>query len=202
MTTRSKTTQRLPLVRSRAFGLLVAACLIAFPARSRCQETTGTILGSVADQTGAIVANAKVTIKNADRNSVLRVLQSNGAGEFTAPLLPVGHYEVSVEAKGFKGFSESNLTLNVNDKLNVKAVLAVGSVDETVSVRADDLQVDSQSATAEGLITGVQVRELALASRNYEQLVALMPGVTSDIGDSLFAGVSAPSGNTNETAFS
>jgi hypothetical protein len=52
------------------------------------------------------------------------------------------------------------------------------------------------------LITGTQVRELALQSRNYEELVQLQPGVSSDIGDALYAGVSAPNGNTNETAFS
>ena len=187
---------------STLLATLGIALLIFLPSFSTAQETTGTILGVVTESTGAVIANAKVTVKNADRNTVERVLKSNGAGEFTAPLLPIGRYTVSVGATGFKSFVESNLTLNVNDKLNVKAVLTVGDVSETVTVEANALQVDTQSATAQGLITGTQVRELALASRNYEELVALMPGVTSDIGDSLFAGVSAPSGNTNETAFS
>lgn len=82
-------------------------------------------------------------------------------------------------------------------------MLPIGAATETVSVQANPLQVDTQPAAATGLITGTQVRELALQSRNYEELVALMPGVTSDLGgDFLYAGVSAPGGATNETAFS
>lgn len=179
------------------------ALLLAAAATYACaQEITGTILGTVTDKSGAVIPDAQVTIMDVDCNSVERALKTNRTGGFSAPLLPIGHYTVKIEAAGFKSYSESNLTLNLNDNLNLKPVLEVGNLAETVNVEANALQVDTQSATAQGLITGVQIRELALQSRNYEQLVGLMPGVTSDISDTLYAGVSAPSGSTNEVAFS
>jgi hypothetical protein len=185
-------------VRRAAMLLVAAAMTTIVPA----QETTGTILGSVTDPSGATVPNARITITNTDRNTQERVLTSNSAGDYSAPQLPIGHYSIRVEAPGFKNYQESGITLNVNDRRAIPVRLDVGNVQETVSVQANALQVDTQSAAATGLITGTQIRELALQSRNYEELVALMPGVSSDIGDALFAGVSAPGGNTNETAFS
>ena len=119
---------------------------------------------------------------------MIRTLQTDKNGTYNAPQLPIGHYSMSVEVKGFKTTTESGIILNVNDKLTKNETLTVGNVSETVSVAASSLQIDTQTAAATGLITGTQVRELALSSRNYEQLVGLMPGVTSDIGDALYAG--------------
>lgn len=188
--------------RARRFTLLLVIVLASCGILT-AQEVTGTILGTVTDSSGAVVAGATVTITNTDRNAVIRVVKTNRGGEYSAPQLPIGKYTVSVEASGFKKVSELGITLNVNDKLTFNEVLPIGAASETVSVQANPLQVDTQSAAATGLITGTQVRELALQSRNYEELVALMPGVTSDLGgDFLYAGVSAPGGATNETAFS
>ncbi len=190
-------------VRLVLYGVLLAFSFATLaPVRLQAQEVTGTILGTVTDASGAVVRDAQVTVTNTDRNAQERVVTSNSSGEYSAPQLPIGHYSVKVEAPGFKSFEENNITLNVNDQRTVKVKLSVGDVNATVSVQANALQVDTQSAAATGLITGTQVRQLALQSRNYEELVALMPGVTSDIGDALYAGVSAPSGNTNETAYS
>jgi Carboxypeptidase regulatory-like domain/TonB-dependent Receptor Plug Domain len=179
---------------------VLALIILVIP--SIAQETTGTILGAVTDTTGAVLPNAKVTITNVDRHAIERTLNTSHTGEYDAPQLSIGKYSITVEAPGFKRSTEAGIVLNVNDKLSVNIALQVGNVAETVSVQANALQVDTQSAAATGLITGTQVRELALQSRNFEQLVALMPGVTSDIGDFLYAGVSSPSGATNETAFS
>ena len=192
-----------PLTSLRTFcRAAVLLLIVATAAMLPAQETTGTILGNVTDTSGASVPNARITITNTDRNTEQRVLTSNGTGDFSAPQLPIGHYSIRVEATGFKNYQQSGITLNVNDRHAVAVRLDVGNVQETVNVQANALQVDTQSAAATGLITGTQIRELALQSRNYEELVALMPGVTSDIGDALYAGVSAPGGNTNETAFS
>jgi outer membrane receptor protein involved in Fe transport len=185
-----------------ALAALVCCLLAAAAGPLQAQEVTGTILGTVTDSTGAVLPGATVTIENVDRHSVERVVKSNRAGEYAAPLLPVGHYTVTVSAPSFRKISETDIMLNVNDKRSVNVTLSVGSNTETVTVQANALQVDTESAAATGLITGTQVRELALQSRNYEELVQLMPGVSADIGDALYAGVSAPNGNTNETAFS
>ncbi|HEY0563961.1 MAG TPA: carboxypeptidase regulatory-like domain-containing protein, partial [Terriglobales bacterium] len=166
------------------------------------QETTGTLLGTVTDATGATISNAKVTITNTEKNQVLRTLNTNQSGAFNAPNLAVGTYTVQIEAPGFKTQSYKNIVLNVNDERALKAQLQPGGVSESVQVQADALEVETQNATAQGLISGTQIRELSLKSRNYEELVALMPGVTSDISDTLYVGVSAPSGGTNEVGFS
>jgi len=165
------------------------------------QETTGTILGTVTDSKGGVVPNAKVTINNTDQQVVVRTLTTDERGQYAAPLLPVGHYSVTVEIAGFKRVTQRGFVLNVSDKLAVNFTLEVGAMNETVSVEANALQVDTQSATATGVISGLQLRELSLNSRNYAQLVLLVPGA-SDSGnaDQIFPGATAPIG-TNVMTF-
>ncbi|HEY3927511.1 MAG TPA: TonB-dependent receptor [Candidatus Koribacter sp.] len=179
-----------------AMLLLVSCALFA-------QETTGVISGTVTDSSGAVVPGATITITNNDRNSVIRTLKTGPNGEYTAPVLPIGNYGVRVEASGFKTYDKTGVVLNVNDRLIINAKLQLGGHQEEVNVQADALQVQTQDATAAGLINGTQVRELSLRSRNYEELVRLMPGVTTDLAsDTLYMGVSAPGGGTNEVDFS
>src|SRR5882762_1866337 len=165
------------------------------------QEVTGSISGTVTDSKGGAVPGAKVTITNSDQQVVVRTLTTDEHGQYAAPLLPVGHYSVTVEIAGFKRVTHSGLVLNVSDKLAVNFTLEVGAVSETVSVEANALEVDTQSATATGVISGLQLRELSLNSRNYAQLVLLVPGA-SDSGnaDQIFPGATAPIG-TNVMSF-
>jgi len=165
------------------------------------QEVTGSISGTVTDSKGGAVPGAKVTITNSDQQVVVRVLTTDEHGQYAAPLLPVGHYSVSVEIAGFKKIKQSGLVLNVSDKLAANFTLEVGAMSESVNVEANALQVDTQSATATGVISGVQLRELSLNSRNYAQLVLLVPGA-SDSGnaDQIFPGATAPIG-TNLITF-
>src|SRR5437868_10094909 len=175
---------------------ILLAVMLSLAIGATAQEVTGTIAGTVTDSTGAVLPNATVTVTNIEKNAVIRSLVTGSSGEYAAALLPIGHYTVEVNAPGFKLFNKTNIELNVNDHLTVNARLVAGNVNEVVNVEAEALQVDTQSSAATGLITGTQVRELALKSRNYEELVALMPGVTTDVGDNLYVGVSAPSGGT------
>lgn len=166
------------------------------------QETTGTIVGTVKESTGALLPNATVTVTNTDRNAIIRTVKTNNEGNYVAALLPVGHYSVSIAAPGFKTSTTNNLQVNVSDRLAVNATLAAGQVSEVVNVEAPALLVDTQSAAATGLIDGTQIRELALSARNYEELVSLMPGVSSAVSDTIFVGVETPGGGTNEVDFS
>ena len=186
----------------RKASLFTIALLFSLLLPAMGQETTGTILGTVTDASGAVVPGATVTITNIDKNAVLRKLTSGKDGSFIAPLLPIGHYSVTVEAKGFKASTKSNIELNIRDQYRVDSALAPGSVTESVTVEADALQVDTLSATATGLINGTQIRELSLSQRNYEELVALTPGVSSGVSDNIFVGVETPGGGTNEIDFS
>jgi hypothetical protein len=171
------------------------------------QVTTGSIAGTVKDLSGAVVPNASVTLTNTDKNAVIRTVKTGGSGEFSAPLLPIGRYSLTVEAPGFKKFMQPDIVLSVSDHLTFFPVLGVGSATETVEVAAAASQVNLQSAQASAIISGTQVRELALNGRNWEQLVTLTPGV-SDGGnaDQIYVGALAPPVNgstgTNLVGFS
>src|SRR4029077_4845121 len=148
--------------------LLLSLCFGG--AIASAQEITGSIVGTVTGSKGGVVPNARVTITNTDQQSVVRTLTTDDHGLYAAPLLPVGHYSVTAEVAGFKKAIRSGVELNVDDHLTVNFTLETGSLNEVVTVQADTLQVELQTATAAGLISGAQVRELALNNRNYVQL--------------------------------
>jgi hypothetical protein len=183
-------------------GLALALLLTSFATVARAQDITGSISGTVTDAKGAAVVNATVTLTNTDKGVVVRTVTTDDRGEFRAPLLPLGHYTVTAETSGFKKTTHTGIILNYQDKLTVNLTLQVGTVTEVVTVQASATQVELQTATASGLITGTQVRELALNTRNYEQLVTLMPGVSSGAGDQIYIGNSLPSGLANVVSFS
>ncbi len=182
-------------------GLVLAVLLAICVTSISAQNVTGTIQGTVSDSKGGFVPNVAVTITNADQKVVVRTVSTDDHGQFVVPLLPVGRYDVTAEITGFKKAIRSGIVLNVDDRIAVNMSLEVGSVSETVSVEANALRVDTESATATGVITGLQLRELSLNSRNYAQLVLLVPGA-SDSGnaDQIFPGATAPLG-TNLMSF-
>ncbi len=165
------------------------------------QNVTGTISGTVFDSRGAVVPNVKVTVTNLDQNVAVRRITTDDRGEYVGASLPIGRYSVAAEIASFKRVVHSGLVLNVGDKLAVNFTLEVGAMNESVTVQADAVQVDTQSATATGVISGTQLKELSLNSRNYAQLVLLVPGA-SDSGnaDQIFPGATAPIG-TNLVTF-
>ncbi|HEX2711917.1 MAG TPA: TonB-dependent receptor, partial [Candidatus Acidoferrales bacterium] len=177
--------------------VLFLACWILAILPAAASEITGTIVGTVTDAQKKSVPKATITLTNAEMNVVIRTLQTNDEGQYTAPLLPIGHYSVTAEAAGFRKATRTGVELNVNDHLTVNFTLELGPITDTVTVEAEALQVDLQTPTAAGLITGTQIRELSLNNRNYIQLVALMPGVATgfssdqpEIGVTSFTGLS------------
>ena len=159
-------------------------------------------MGTITDPSGAAVPGAKVTIFNVRQNHDERAVTTDTAGNYAAPYLPVSTYRISVEGKGFKKAVREDIVLNVNDKLTVNVPLEVGDLTQTVTVQEAPVHVDLQSATQSTVVNGTQIREQALITRNYEQLVALMPGVSSASVDQLYVGVTVPSGSTAALPFS
>ncbi len=185
------------------FCLLVLVFFVLFGGlTSQAQEVTATIVGSVKDASGAVVPGAVVTVTNTDRNEVERTVTTNVSGDYVAPLLPIGHYKVEVTAKTFSKAVLRGIELNVSDHYTANLVLQVGAVTQEIVVEADPLQVELLSATATGLISGTEIRQLSLNNRNYEQMVALMPGVSYGGGDQLYIGTTNPSGQANTVSFS
>jgi hypothetical protein len=165
------------------------------------QNVTGTISGTVSDPKGGTVAGVKITITNTEQKIVVRETKTDDHGQYVAASLPVGRYSVTAEIDGFKKSTQTGVVLNVDDKLAVNITLEVGAISVEVTVEASPLHVDTESATATGVISGTQLKELSLNSRNYAQLVLLVPG-TSDSGnaDQVFPGATAPIG-TNLMTF-
>ena len=167
------------------------------------QDLSGTIEGSVLDPAGASVPKAKITITNTDRNQVVRTLTTNDDGVYSAPFLPVGLYTVKAEAAGFKADEQKQIVLNLDDVLKINFKMQVGAMTETVEVKATGNSVDLSTPSSATTIDGTQVRELALGTRNFAQLVSLMPGVSNQSGvDELFVGVTGASGTTTTIPYS
>src|SRR5262245_2434190 len=87
------------------------------------QDITATIEGTVLDTSGSAIPKAKVTITNTDRNQVLAALTADANGVYSAPLLPIGTYKVSVEAMGFKTNTQTGVVLNAKDVLKVNVTM-------------------------------------------------------------------------------
>ena len=186
---------------NRIFSAVLACAIFGFvPAFS--QDVTGSISGTVQDSSGGGIVNARITVINTDQKVTLKTLNSGGSGEYAATQLPVATYTVTVEAPGFKRAIRTSIPVNVNDKLTVNFTMEVGAVSEEVKVEESPLQVEMQTVAAQSLITGTQVRELALNTRNYEQLLQLSPGVVSNVGDQVYIGTSNPLGGANTVGFS
>ena len=175
--------------------LLVCLTLLFFAQGVFAQVGAGgTIVGTVTDPSGAAVPDAAIVITNVDTNTVTRVT-SNASGEYTAAGLPVGHYTVSCELKGFKKFEETNTPLNVGDRRTVDIKLQVGATSESVLVEADAVQVQSESGEVSDVITGQQVTQLATNGRSVYTLTALVPGSSSNMSD--FQSPTPVGGNSN-----
>ncbi|MGC2889457.1 MAG: carboxypeptidase regulatory-like domain-containing protein [Candidatus Acidiferrum sp.] len=158
------------------FVLLLA--LIAFSFSTYAQQAT--IVGTVTDPSGAVVPNVAVTITNTD-TGLSRVYPSNDAGQFVAPDLQIGHYTVKAEAKGFKASEQKNIVLNVGDRIRVDFQMQLGAAQETVTVEANTVQVQTDSGERSNLITDQQLSQIAVNGRSIYQLAALTPGAVSQI---------------------
>jgi outer membrane receptor protein involved in Fe transport len=180
---------------------VVLAAVISVAAHA--QETTGSISGTINDSSGASVKGASVTLTNTDRGQDIRKLVTNSAGFYTATSLPLGTYSVKVTASGFKSEVVTGLVLHVSDALTVNRTLVVGDTEDTVSVTADQVQLNFEDATSAGLINSTQIDQLALITRNYESLINLQPGVAfGGASDQLNRGPNSPTGGSSTVAFS
>jgi Carboxypeptidase regulatory-like domain/TonB-dependent Receptor Plug Domain len=158
------------------------------------QQLTATLSGEVTDSSGAVIPNATVTVTQTSTNAA-RTVQSDASGNYAVTSLPAGTYTVSVSSKGFETYVAKNVVLNVAEKRGLNMQLKAGATTTTVTVEAATIAVDTESSAQAGTISGVQIRELELAGRNFQQLVTLQPGVVSQMGDETGAGATQMSVN-------
>src|SRR5512135_3113059 len=117
--------------------LVAVSCLFALLVSGAFGQTDrGTITGTVTDPSGAVVVGAKVSAQNAATQNVLETVTS-ATGNFTLPQVPVGAWNITVEAPGFKKFTSLKNTIQVAQTIRVDAVLEVGATSDSVTVEAD-----------------------------------------------------------------
>src|SRR5215471_17372048 len=111
---------------------LIAAAICLFGGAVFAQEITGSIAGSVTDANGAGVSGATVTFTDVDKKTVVRTATTKEQGDYSVPLLPVGTYDITVEAKNFKKHVESGVKLDVNQRRTIDVTLEAGRIEEVV----------------------------------------------------------------------
>jgi hypothetical protein len=167
------------------------------------QNLTGEIDGTIHDSSGGVVPDSTVTVRNTDQNTVARTVKSDQQGQFTAPLLAIGHYSVAANATGFQTSTVSGIDVHVNQPVSIPIVLAPGAVSQTVNVTAESLGVQLDSAAAGTLVNNTQMTQQSLSSRNFLQLLSLQPGVTGGIpGGPQDRGAISSSGTVNSANYS
>jgi len=160
-------------------GLLLGAVFLLGTSSTFGQEVdAAVVVGSVLDPSQAAVSNATVTFTHLDTNAAT-VVHTNERGEYRSPSLRIGEYEVSVEAAGFKRFSQHGVILNIGDVREVDATLELGEVSQSVTVESTAPILQTSDSTVGTVVTNHQITELPLNGRDYLQLAALSSGTTS-----------------------
>ncbi len=132
---------------SAAFSAVLIFCVPVWA------SVAGSISGTVKDPAGHVVPGAKVTVREVDTGLLYRA-RTDGKGDYTFPVLPVGHYEMDVEAQGFRGYQRKGIVLDTNASLAFDVTLAVGDVSQTVQVTDNTVHVETSSTQMGELIGG------------------------------------------------
>jgi hypothetical protein len=158
----------------RKILVFVALCLSSGFARG---QERGGVVGTVADQNGAVVSGAKITVTNSG-TSQTRTVTSSSSGDYSAPNLPVGLYSATAEQPGFKRATVSNIKVDVQQTVRIDFSLQVGQVTDQVTVIGVAPLLQTDDAQIGALIENKRVEDLPLNGRNFTQLALLVPGAT------------------------
>src|ERR1700678_416086 len=161
---------------------VLSLCLVCSTIMS-AQGTGGRILGRVADSSGAVLANVKVTLTN-EATGVSSNSTTNANGDYGFPQVPVGTYRIEFDLAGFKKNLQRGVNVDLNQVVTVNSVLQVGATKETVEVTSEAPLVDTTSTQLGAVMGAQQVSNLPLNTRDTYQLLQLQPGVMSTVGSS------------------
>jgi hypothetical protein len=164
-----------------SIGLSVAVCIalcVAFLGAKQAvaQQATAQLMGTVKDSSGAVIADAKVSLRNSSTNTVHATTTSKDGG-YLFTQLPIGAYELTVERQGFERYVHRGITLEINQNARLDVSLQVGATSQVVEVQGDVMQVDTVSATLGKVETTQRIQDLPLAARDTMQLGLLQAGV-------------------------
>src|SRR5437660_2653882 len=170
-------------VRSRITTCVFSTSLVVllFSLTLFAQANLGRIFGTVTDQTGAVLPGAQISIIDKDRGHA-RSLTTDEAGQYNAPTLIPGTYTVRVEFPGFKTLDRENVVVEVGKEILVDLTIEPGQQSETVTVNEAIPLVDTTGATLGGTLPNVDIVDMPLNGRNYQNLLNLRPGVVVQPG--------------------
>ena len=156
-------------------GIGIVVCLFLTFLPVSAQTTTGSIVGTVTDRTGAVVPVAAVSVTNTDTGISTKTL-TDSSGNYVVTPLPVGHYSVTVEAKGFKKSVNGGITLNLQDRIGVNVVLELGQVTETVEVAGAAPALQTDTSYLGQVVDSQKIVDLPLNGRFFTRLAVLTAG--------------------------
>lgn len=157
-------------------ALAVAGAFCAFPGKTFAQGY-GSISGTVTDASGAAVPGADITLTQAG-TGLVRKAKAGGTGTYVFPTLAPSVYDIAAKSSGFAAFTENGVQVRADNAVTVNITLKPGSATETVTVNAEEAQVDVTTGTLSQVIGGSQVNNLPLNGRNAAQLTEEVAGIT------------------------
>ncbi len=176
----------MPVPRFRTLTLTV----LLFTLQAAAQ-TSGTLRGTVKDPSDAVVPNAKVTATQ-QATKVTRSVNTDADGSFVFPVLPVGAYDLEVEARGFKKYQQKEINIDIGRVVLVDVKLTVGATTDVIEVSSAPPLVETTNTQLGAVVNERAVTNLPLSARDTYQLLQLQPGVQSNVGQDLFFGTEAP----------
>ncbi len=169
-----KSYQKVKLYTNFLCALLLCGAFFCFSVSA--QFDSATLLGTVRDAAGAIVPNAKITLKNTETASVVMAM-TDADGNYQFPNVKIGSYQVSAEAEGFSKGVVENITATVNGRQRVDVTLQAGELSATVTVSDTPELLETASSERGQVITREQIINLPLNGRSYADLALLSTGV-------------------------
>ncbi|HEY9138720.1 MAG TPA: TonB-dependent receptor [Terriglobus sp.] len=158
---------------------IVMACVSAGVARGQVTDSQS-ISGTVTDATGAAVPGAEVIVMN-EATKIAQTVKTNADGLYNALNMPSGVYTITVNMTGFKKSVITGVNVDIGAKPSVPIQLEVGSVGETVEVKAESITIQTTTAEIGGVVTSTEATQIQLNGRNYIQLITLQPGVSQTV---------------------
>jgi Carboxypeptidase regulatory-like domain len=170
------------MMRKSMLGILVLILSLAGAAWAQ-GGATGAISGTVQDATGAVIPNAKVNVHSEATGETVRQVTSDPSGLFTATLLPVGTYTIEVNAAGFPVTRFPGVVVRITETTRMAATMKVSTVTQVVEVQSQVENVNTTDATTGESLSSTTITTLPLATRNFQQLLTLSAGASSDLNN-------------------
>ena len=165
-----------PINRKVARLFILFSLILILPAMALSQVDTGSISGTVRDTSGSVVPGVKVTLTNQGTGQSISTT-TGSVGEYTFSPVRIGHYSVAAEMTGFEKVQQNNVTVDVQQKVQVDLSLTLGKANETVTVNAAPPALQTQDASVGQVIGQQAINDLPLNGRNYTFLAQLAAGV-------------------------